>query len=227
MQNVALFEYQGNYPETQSSHGNVKKNQDDNYTCTDPQTMDKISKLSKYQSSCQIYKTLLAEDSFNSARDFKQIQKKIQNEQKKEKKTIGKKDNFADEILLSMQLVDDHEMVQVFKVKKKLPSFILYTENQIEDLRCFLSNQGNFVLGVDRTFNLGSFYVTALVYKNQCVVRKDNPSEHPLFLGPIYLHEANFESYHTFYSANKGKLCSKDNGRAIEMWLWQGCTVWL
>ena len=76
----------------------------------------------------------------------------------------------------------------------------------------------NFVLGVDRTFNLGSFYVTALVCKNQRVVRKDNPSEHPLFLGPIFLHkEANYESYHTSFSAIKGKLCSKDNIRVIEI----------
>ena len=79
--------------------------------------MDKISKLSKYQSPRQIYKTLLAEDSFNGTSDFKQIQNKIQNEHKKEEITIGKKDNFPDEIFLSMQLVDDHKMVQVFKAK--------------------------------------------------------------------------------------------------------------
>ena len=54
--------------------------------------------------------------------------------------------------------------------------------------------------------------------KYQRVVRKDNPSEHPLFLGPIFLHkEANFESYHAFFSVIKGKLCSKDNARAIEI----------
>ena len=38
-------------------------------------------------------------------------------------------------------------------------------------------------VGIDRTFNLGNFYVTSFVYKNERVIRKDS-SDHPVFLGP-------------------------------------------
>ena len=40
------------------------------------------------------------------------------------------------------------------------------------------------VIGIDRTFNLGPCFVTALVYKNKSAVRKTN-NEHPIFLGPV------------------------------------------
>ena len=85
-----------------------------------------------------------------------------------------------------MELVDSSPFVQqVFKLKGSLPNFILYTDEQIDDLHYFISHQGNLVLGIDRTFNLGSFFVSALVYKIQRVVRSDKPDEHPLFIGPV------------------------------------------
>ena len=118
-----------------------------------------------------------------------------------------------------MQLCDDHPMVlEVIKLKKELPHFVLCTESQLEDLKYFMANQGNHPLGIDRTFNLGSFFVTALVYKNLRVVRKDSPKENPLFLGPIFLHKkATFEAYHAFFSAIKARVCQKNSVRAIEV----------
>ena len=44
---------------------------------------------------------------------------------------------------------------------------------QMTDLRHFLTPEKSDPLGIDRTFNLGSFYVTTIVYKNQRVVRKE------------------------------------------------------
>ena len=100
-------------------------------------------------------------------KDFKQYQNVAHNEREKDNKTVGKKNNFADELLECMELADSNPVVQqVFKSKRSLPNFIVYTEDQIEDLNCFISHQGNSVLGVDRTFNRRNFYVTALVYNN-------------------------------------------------------------
>ena len=60
--------------------------------------------------------------------------------------------------------------------------------------------------------------MTALVYKNQRIVRKNNPSEHPLFLGHILLRkEATFEAYHLFFSSIKAKLCKENSVRAVEI----------
>ena len=63
-------------------------------------------------------------------------------------------------------------------------------------------------VGIDRTFNLGNFYVTSFVYKNERVIRKDS-SDHPVFLGPVFLHkEATFHNYHYFFSHISAILAS-------------------
>ena len=118
-----------------------------------------------------------------------------------------------------MELVDSNSFVQqVYKSKGSLLNFILYTDEQIDDVKYFISHQGNLVLGVDRTFNLGSFFVTSFVYKNQRVTRSNNSEEHPLFLGPMCLHRgATFEAYHTFFSSVKATLCQTYNIQGIEV----------
>ena len=69
---AALIEYEGRYPFITSSNGNSVTHQDDDYVCKNPKTLEKISKMSKYQTPRDVYKTLTAEDSFNGPRDFKQ-----------------------------------------------------------------------------------------------------------------------------------------------------------
>ena len=160
----------------------------------------------------------MREDSFNGPKDFKQCQNVAYSERNKKQKTTGKKNNFADELLECMDLIDSSPFVQhVYKSKGRLPNFILYDEQQIEDLQYFVSHQGNLPLGIDRTFNLGPYFVTSLVYKNQRIVRSNN-SEHPLFLGPMFLHrDATFEAYHTFFSTIKASLCKKVDVKKIEI----------
>ena len=54
-------------------------------------------------------------------------------------------------------------------------------------------------------------------YKNQRVARSNN-NEHPLFLGPIFLHrDATFETYYTFLSTVKASLCKKSDIEKIEI----------
>ena len=216
---VALVEYIGLYPETTSAHGNANNHKDDDYKRTNPKTLEKIASLSKYQPPRDIYKELVKEDSFSAPKDFKQCQNVAHNVRKKESSSKGKKNNFADELLECMELVDNHPFVQqVHKSKGSLPNFILYSDDQIDDIKYFISHQGKLVLGVDRTFNLGSFFVTSFVYKNQRIVRSNNSSEHPLFLGPIYLHrDATFEAYHTFFSSVKATLCKSFDVQGIEV----------
>ena len=64
---------------------------------------------------------------------------------------------------------------------------------------------------------MGPYFVTAFVYKNRRITRSNN-NEHPLFLGPIFLHrDATFEAYHTFFSTVKASLCKKHNVQNIEL----------
>jgi len=73
-----------------------------------------------------------------------------------------------------------------------VPSEILYTERVIHELKafCFNGSRGS-ILSFDKTFNLGAIYVTVVVYKNLAVVRRKK-NEHPLFIGPFYLHSHSY-----------------------------------
>ena len=53
-------------------------------------------------------------------------------------------------------------------------------------LHIFLPRHGGTV-GVDRTFNLGHFFATTLVYKHPRVIKNDT-KDHPIFIGPLLLH---------------------------------------
>ena len=90
---------------------------------------------------------LSTEDSFNGPRDFKQCRNIAYNTKIKERKTSGKGNNFADELVACMSLVDNHEYVHpLIKVKGQLPSFILYTEDQIDDMKYFIKKQKGYAL---------------------------------------------------------------------------------
>ena len=72
------------------------------------------------------------------------------------------------------------------KSKGRMPNLVCYTGDQRDDLNFSLSQKTLFPIGIDRTFNLGKFFVTALVYKHLRVVRGDDSSEHPLFWPSVY-----------------------------------------
>ena len=56
------------------------------------------------------------------------------------------------------------------------------------------------VLAFDKSFNLGVIYVTASVYKN-VVLHQKCTSDHPLFLGPIFIHgHSDMMTYGLFFS---------------------------
>jgi hypothetical protein len=77
---------------------------------------------------------------------------------------------------------------------------ILYSYEQMTDFQKSIGTSKKKRVGIDGTFNLGNFYVTSFVYKNERVIRKDS-SDHPAFLGPVFLYkEATFHNYHYFLS---------------------------
>ena len=91
-----------------------------------------------------------------------------------------------------------------------MPNFICYTENQRDDSIFFLSQKSEYPIGVDRTFNLGRFFVTALACKNVRLIRADEDGK-PLFIGPVFIHrDATFEAYNYFFSTIKESLYSKN-----------------
>jgi hypothetical protein len=98
-------------------------------------------------------------------------------------------------------MLETHEFVQKIEKSKgptgQIPAIILYSENQMKDFEMFVKNSDKPRVGIDRTFNLGCFFVTSIVYKNTRVVRRET-NDHPICLGPIlssptYSTKANFE----------------------------------
>ena len=197
-----------------------RKGPNDDYKRSKPSILAKIAEMSKVKGPRQIYRELNKEDSFDGPRDLKQCQNVKYNERKKtDDRKKGKKTNLADEIIECISMVDEHPFVQqVSKGKGKMPNFVLYPQEQKQDLAYFLSQESNYIIGVDRTFNLGTYYVTVLVYKNLRVVRAEHRKEHPIFLGPVFIHrDADFEAYHSFFAHIKAMLCKQISIKAIEV----------
>ena len=143
------------------------------------------------------------DDSYSAPRDLKQVQNtkfSEKNAYSKPSKTKSKR-NLADEIQDILNKLHEHPYVQEIDSRKgKLPGIILYTEQQMNELKKLCKSGRPNVIGIDRTFNLSSCYATTLVYHNHDLVRRSSQLP-PLFLGPVYLHwDGLYENYHRFFS---------------------------
>lgn len=121
--------------------------------------------------------------------------------------------NLADEVqtVLTMLTHDEEDFIRAVNVQlRRSPSVILYTDDQIHDIRNLCSSDTTAelrsVLSFDRTFNLSSLYVTLMVFKHRKVIRKCS-QEPPIFLGPMLLHgDGKFSTYLNFFSHVNGAL---------------------
>jgi len=80
-----------------------------------------------------------------------------------------------------------HPFVRQVTFKEGMdPCMLLYLNESITDLESCLRN-GQCIVGVDKTFNMGKVFVTALNYKNTGLFRATTRSN-PIFIGPIFIH---------------------------------------
>lgn len=96
---------------------------------------------------------------------------------------LGKKDtrldgmkltNFADNVVIVEQRAKGgHDFVRrVITGPGNVPSVILYTDQQIADIKrfcCSSSSAHSTVLSIDKTYNLGDMFVTVSCFKNLAV----------------------------------------------------------
>ena len=98
-----------------------------------------------------------------------------------------------------------HEFIQQLSISKdKVPTIILFTEEQIMDVKCFCCSgpaAHTTVLGFDKTFNLGEPHVTVGVFKNLEAAVRRYTGDRPIFPGPIFLH-GNSDFLHTTASSH-------------------------
>ena len=92
---------------------------------------------------------------------------------------------------------------------KKGVMIVLYCEEQMMDLKSARKCQS--MLAIDKTYNLGKWFVSSFTYKSVKVEVKDT-RENPIMVGPILVHnDSSFETYHNFFSLVKSAIGSHQN----------------
>jgi len=197
---IAYVEYIGEFPKTISLHGNNKSGHGE-YVRTTTEIIIGIKEKVSCQKSREIYTALALDDSMEAPRDLKQVQNFKYNEKKKARPRHNSATNNADDVQTLINMQHDHSfMKEIVQLAGKPPSVILYTDEQLQDLKKFCTSESKQIIGVDRTFNLGATYVTLTVFHNYNLIRKisNNP---PIMMGPCYLHwDGTYHSYHRFFS---------------------------
>ncbi|CAC5373846.1 unnamed protein product [Mytilus coruscus] len=150
---------------------------------TDPSVMKLITEGLNNKKSCiEIYQDMVLQDPDNALKDLQQVHTK--KHYNKTQISHAAKANIADEVLQILSMVNDHDFVKEVvytQDNSKPPSIICYTSEQIADIKKHFQADPSTVLGVDRTFNLGSVFVTNFVYKNKKVISKST-CDHPIFI---------------------------------------------
>ena len=103
--------------------------------------------------------------------------------------------NISDEILKVMTDFYTSDFIQdiIFVRKDCPPAIVLYKEQQVFDLIQFCSVEEAWELvtpaGIDKTYNISSAFLTAIVFPNRKLERDDqNVNSWPTWLGPLCLH---------------------------------------
>ena len=150
------------------------------------------------------------DDPILSTKTIKNTKYRINNKHKE-----FKEKNIANDLENCLKKIGDGFVQYVKKINNpvfdnvhdNLSSFILLTDDQFFDMITCSKDLGS-VLSVDRTFNLGAHFLTAITFKNKKVMLRENNSN-PLFLGPCFLHKnAKEDDYDHFFNFIKSKINS-------------------
>ena len=213
--NLAVVEYKNQFPGL-APHGN-SKNPNSEYLRTPNFVMEEAGELLKQGKPKLVYETLKKKyDEVERPTGLQQLRDKRKNEKKKAKPVQYSNSNVADNMQVLENLVShNHKFVRsVFRTNGKSPGIILYTDEQIDDLKS-LCCTGKTVLGVDKTFNLCDMHVSVTCYKQLSVVR-ETTKESPIFIGPVFIHDnSDFETYCHFFHHLKVKLVDVDMNKLV------------
>lgn len=150
----------------------------------------------------EVYRKAMLDDSDAEPRDLKQVKnRRYAVQQAKRRPQAVYNNNVADHVLRVLAMANDHPLVQRVLFQKGVPpAVILYTDDNISDMKSTLTNEPMTVFGVDRTFNLGTVFVTTIVFKHPALLRTET-REHPIFVGPMFIHgRSTVEDYVSFFS---------------------------
>lgn len=149
--NFAFIEYCGKQEKIRRPHGN-SQDKDEHNTRTDPLILHQANQLTKDKKPTEIMNMMGEDNSFMAPKNSKQIINKKYRETIKEEPL--KPTNVAHEVYQVLCSLQTSEFIPQFVfTKKKRPIILLYSDNQIKDLRANCLGRHGSVIGIDRTFN--------------------------------------------------------------------------
>jgi len=89
----------------------------------------------------------------------------------------------------------------------RVPCILLFIDCQLRKIKTFYFDKKNgSVLAMDKTFNLGSMYVTVITYQN-LVLNRVTSGRSPTFTGPMFVYgQSNVATYNYFFSQLASRL---------------------
>ena len=208
---AAIVEYIWRYP-GRAFHEGRQHSREREYVVTKPTTTENRNKDVLEQTPTDVMQTRRDEEpEVGGLQSEEQVDNVGYRTERQQQQTQTYKGNLADHVLTIPNMTHGREFVRAVQTTKdKVPCIILYTDDQIEDVKrfcCSAPSARTTVLGVDKTFMLaGDLHVTLVVFKNLAVKRRDT-HEHPTFAGPLFLHgNSDYQTYLSFFSHLAGKL---------------------
>ena len=151
-----------------------------------PPVMQKLKSETKFKKASEICSSC---DFFEGPTNIRQIYN-AKARAKKGPQDVHKA-TFANEVAAVEELQHSMPFLQlILRQRQKVPCIVLYTQDQLEDLKRFCCppmSGHSTVLGIDKTFNLGTVHVTVTVFKCLAVKTKRR-EDFPIFCGPMVLH---------------------------------------
>ena len=200
-----IFEYLGTIPKA-APHGN-RVHPGHPYVRSKSATFAAIRGEEQHLPPLQIYSTLMKRDLENAPRNKKQVENSMYRG-RTQRGEIPKHENVADQVADVEKMLHVHPFVtKIVHRRGQMPLIILSTDEQLFQISrfCLQQDDGRLKtpLGIDRTFNLSSCYVTVTVFKELDVLKADT-GEHPIFIGPVLLQwDAFKEAYIEFFNELK------------------------
>ena len=178
------------------------QNRQTEYLRTPHFVMEEANELLKQDKPKIVYENLKNKyDELTRPTGLQQLRDKKKYEKNKLKSVQYNRSNVAINVQILENLVTHNHLYvrSVIRTNNKSPGIILYTDDQIRDLK-ILCCTGRAILGVDKTFNLCDMHVTVTCYKQLAAVRLTS-GEAPVFIGPIFIHDnSDFETYCHFFT---------------------------
>ena len=207
---IAVAEYLGTFPGF-APHGGNRSERPRKYIRTKPLILDHVKHEALTQTPSEVMQKRVEMDAeVGGLQSKNQIENARYRGKRQHQETSTNKANFADHILTLMNSTQTNEFVRDIHISNdKVPCVILYTDDQIQDIKrfcCSAPQTQTTVLGFDKTFNLGDIHVTLAVFKNLAITRCDS-NEHPILPGPLFLHgNSDYLTYLNFFSHLSGRL---------------------